>query len=298
LVSNTLAEPQDDAVERYLFPSVRLSSSAGLGWKDIIVRRYLTEPGEKVEVATAHHILFEASGQEMCIGERQGVRGRLVPYSKQPGTMHFYPDGLIPAIYPSAQTELTVCALDTAFVEEVTQELESSPAPGLRQQVAFLDESLRSLVGLLEAEAQSGGLCGRLYVDHLTYALTLRLLSLGTKREPERNGRNALSGPHLRRVLERMEADLSSELDLKTLAIESGYSRNHFLIMFREATHCTPHRYLVQLRVKRAQAMMKNKSMRLIDIAFACGFSSDAHLSRVFRQVTGATPSEYRRNIR
>jgi transcriptional regulator GlxA family with amidase domain len=37
-----------------------------------------------------------------------------------------------------------------------------------------------------------------------------------------------------------MEADLSSELDLKTLAIESGYSRNPFLRMFREATHHTP----------------------------------------------------------
>jgi AraC family transcriptional regulator len=51
---------------------------------------------------------------------------------------------------------------------------------------------------------------------------------------------NALSGPRLQRVLDRMEADLSSELDLKTLAIESGYSRNPFLRMFREATHHTP----------------------------------------------------------
>jgi AraC family transcriptional regulator len=68
--------------------------------------------------------------------------------------------------------------------------------------------------------------------------------------------------------------------------------------MFREATHCTPHRYLVQLRVKRAQAMIRNKLMRMIDIAIACGYSSDAHLSRVFRQVIGATPTEFRRNIR
>jgi len=40
---------------------------------------------------------------------------------------------------------------------------------------------------------------------------------------------------------------------------------------------------------------MQDKSLRLIDVALACGFSSDAHLSRVFRQVIGATPSEYRR---
>jgi AraC family transcriptional regulator len=220
LVSSTLEERQDDAVERHLFPSVRLSSSAGLRWKDIIVGRYLTDPGEKPEVATTRHFLSAASGQAMCFGERRGVRGRLVPFSKQPGTMHLYPDELLPAMYPSIQTELIVCSLDTAFVDEVAEELESSPAPEIRPQVAFLDESLSSLVGLLEVEAKSGGLSGRLYVEHLTYAFALRLLSLGTKREPERFTRNALSGPRLRRVLQRMEADLSSELDLKTLAIE------------------------------------------------------------------------------
>jgi hypothetical protein len=45
LVSDTLEERQNDAVERHLFPSVQLSSSAGLGWKDIIVERCLTHPG-------------------------------------------------------------------------------------------------------------------------------------------------------------------------------------------------------------------------------------------------------------
>jgi AraC family transcriptional regulator len=298
-VSDTLEVRQDNAVERHLFPSIELSSSATLGWKGIVVRRYRTEPGEKAEVATACHFLAEASGRQMCFGERRGARGRLVPYSKQPGTLHLYSEGLIPAIYPSAQTELTVCELDTAFVAEIAKELESSPTPELRQHVAFLDGSLSSLVGLLEAAAKSGTLSEPLYVEHLTYALTLRLLSLDMNREPERIAGNALSGPRLRRVLDRMEADLSSELNLKTLANESGYSRNHFLKMFREATHCSPHRYLVELRVKRAQSMMmQNKSMRLIDIAHASGFSSDAHLSKAFRQVTGATPSEYRRNIR
>jgi transcriptional regulator GlxA family with amidase domain len=43
---------------------------------------------------------------------------------------------------------------------------------------------------------------------------------------------------------------------LKTLAGESGYSRNHFLRMFRAATGYSPHQYLLHLRVKRAQEMM------------------------------------------
>ena len=67
--------------------------------------------------------------------------------------------------------------------------------------------------------------------------------------------------------------------------------------MFRAATGLTPHQYLLRVRVKQAQALLKDRSKRLIDVALACGFSSDAHFSRIFRQVVGATPSEYRRNV-
>lgn len=109
--------------------------------------------------------------------------------------------------------------------------------------------------------------------------------------------RNKLPRPRLRRVVERMEADLCANLGLQALAIESGYSQSHFLRMFRAASGYTPHQYLLTLRVKRAQALMKNKSMRLIDVALASGFSSHAHLSHVFKQVSGVTPSEYRRSV-
>ena len=101
----------------------------------------------------------------------------------------------------------------------------------------------------------------------------------------------------LRRVVERMRADLATNLDLKTLAAESGYSRNQFLRMFRTATESTPHQFFLQLRVEKARSLMKNKSLRIIDIAASCGFGSQAHFSRVFRQIVGVTPRHYRREI-
>jgi AraC family transcriptional regulator len=198
---------------------------------------------------------------------------------------------------PSTKTELIVCALDPVLVSELAEEMVDPGTIEIRNHVGFRDESVASLTCLLEKEGNSGGLAGGLYVDHLTCALTVRLLSLGNKIDDAKKVTNKLPDHILRRVVDRMEADLSNTLDLKTLAVESGYSRNHFLRMFRAATGYTPHRYLLRLRVKRAQALMKNKSMRLIDVALACGFSSHAHLSHAFRQLVGATPSEYRRNI-
>jgi AraC family transcriptional regulator len=192
---------------------------------------------------------------------------------------------------------MILCALDPVFVEGVSAEQKSPFAIKLRERTDFHDGPVGSLIRLIEGEAKSGGASGRLYLDHLTFALTLRLLNLETNKDDLPRSNNPLSHPRLKRVVERMESDLDKDIDLRTLAVESGYSTTHFLRMFRAATGYTPHRYLLQLRVARAQAMMKNKAINLTDVALACGFSSQARLSRVFRQIVGVTPSEYRRGI-
>ena len=99
----------------------------------------------------------------------------------------------------------------------------------------------------------------------------------------------------LQRVLDRMKADLATDLDLGTLAAESGYSRSHFLRTFRAAMGCSPHQCLTRLRVEQAKTILRENSISLIDIALDCGFSSHAHFSNTFRQIVGVTPSEYRR---
>jgi transcriptional regulator GlxA family with amidase domain len=99
----------------------------------------------------------------------------------------------------------------------------------------------------------------------------------------------------LQRVLDRMRADLAADLNLGTLAAESGYSRSHFLRTFRAAMGCSPHQCLTRLRLERAKTRLRENSISLIDIALDCGFSSHAHFSNRFRQIVGVTPSEYRR---
>jgi transcriptional regulator GlxA family with amidase domain len=109
------------------------------------------------------------------------------------------------------------------------------------------------------------------------------LFSSGENRQSRPVPRGALPLHRLRPVIERMRADLATNLDLKTLAAESGYCRNQFLRMFRTATDSTPHQFLLQLRLEKAQSLMKNKCLRIIDIAASCGFASQAQFSRVFR---------------
>jgi len=100
----------------------------------------------------------------------------------------------------------------------------------------------------------------------------------------------------LQRVLDKMRADLATNLDLHTIAAESGYSRTHFLRTFRASTGYSPHQWLTHLRIEEAKTLLQKASNSLIDIALDCGFSSHGHFSNIFRRIVGITPREYRRN--
>jgi AraC family transcriptional regulator len=101
----------------------------------------------------------------------------------------------------------------------------------------------------------------------------------------------------LRRIRDRIEAELDTELSLASLAKESGYSRAHFLRMFRAATGLTPHRYVLERRLSTAQQLLRQSKTPLADIALMCGFSSQTYMNEVFRKRLGVTPQEHRRNI-
>ena len=280
----------------YQVLSPPLLSSAGLGWKGLVVERYKAPPCEFPDLPVAHHIVELASQQHVSLGERPDWRGHLRPFSKYPGTSNLFPGGIRPKLRSFTQTNFIVCGLDPEFVEEVSDELASNPVAQLRVQIDIRDESLGYLMRLLENAAKSGELSDNLYVDHLIYSFTLRLFSLGQDKQLTYVPEGALPAHKLRRVIERMNADLDTDLDLKTIAAESGYSRNHFLRMFQAATESTPHQYLLRLRIEKAQSLMKDRSLRIIDIAESCGFTSQSQFSHVFRRVIGVTPRQYRRD--
>ena len=127
----------------------------------------------------------------------------------------------------------------------------------------------------------------------------MRMLFLGRRIQSQTNNRGTSALPRhvLRRIIERMRC-FSCDLSLQALANESGYSRVHFVRMFRAATGYSPHNYLLNLRLERARELLKNPSISLIDVALDCGFSSHSHMSRLFHKSVGVTPSAYRRSLR
>ena len=98
------------------------------------------------------------------------------------------------------------------------------------------------------------------------------------------------------RAIDYMETNLSESLTLLEVANVSGLSRSHFSRRFKSATGAPPHQYLMSMRVERAKRMLAHKGP-IAEIALACGFAHQEHLTRIFRRLTGFTPARFRRAL-
>jgi AraC family transcriptional regulator len=97
--------------------------------------------------------------------------------------------------------------------------------------------------------------------------------------------------------VELVHAEMEGDLSLEELADAAGLSIAHFSEMFRESTGQSPHQFVLHRRVDRAKEMLRAAELRVIDVAVACGFKTQQHFARVFRQLCGASPTEYRQEV-
>ncbi|MBG0792408.1 helix-turn-helix transcriptional regulator [Methylocystis sp. H62] len=101
----------------------------------------------------------------------------------------------------------------------------------------------------------------------------------------------------LRRLLrakDRMDAASEEEWPVERLASVSGISEAHFARSFKDAFGIPPHRYLLTRRIERAKALLRDTDQPIIDIAFQTGWSSLGTFGRVFKDITGDSPTELR----
>jgi AraC-like DNA-binding protein len=99
--------------------------------------------------------------------------------------------------------------------------------------------------------------------------------------------------PGVRRVLShlRQAQAVSDDLSLKTLAGIAGLSPSRFMHVFTESVGVSVRPYILWLRLQRAACdLMEGASVT--GAAHRAGFSDSAHLTRTFRRMLGATPSD------
>ncbi|MGH9870047.1 MAG: AraC family transcriptional regulator [Candidatus Polarisedimenticolia bacterium] len=102
----------------------------------------------------------------------------------------------------------------------------------------------------------------------------------------------------LQTVREMVHARFLEPLGAGAIAREAGVHPVHLARVFRRHTGVSLGTYVRGLRLERAAARLAGSEDPISDIAFECGFTDQAHLTRAFRSRTGTTPHRYRRAAR
>ncbi|MBC9876861.1 helix-turn-helix transcriptional regulator [Bradyrhizobium sp. INPA01-394B] len=98
----------------------------------------------------------------------------------------------------------------------------------------------------------------------------------------------------LKRVMQYVDDNLAAKVTLQNLAAVAGLSRMHFAAQFRAAVGLRPHEYLLKRRIERAQELLQQADVSLVDIALTVGFQTQAHFTTVFKRFVGDTPYQWR----
>ncbi len=135
-----------------------------------------------------------------------------------------------------------------------------------------------------------------LLMEHLGMALACSVVRLLGTRPPV--GMRSIPSEKLKRVIEYVEDYLCrADLNVDELAGVAHMSHFHFSRAFKKAVGKPPHQFILDRRIERARIYLADGKETLSAIAYATGFSSQAHFSSVFRRMVGITPTDYRRSL-
>ncbi|MDG2529404.1 helix-turn-helix transcriptional regulator [Caulobacter endophyticus] len=98
-----------------------------------------------------------------------------------------------------------------------------------------------------------------------------------------------------RRVASYIDDNLERGLTVAELAAAAGVRSGYFGKAFKSSFGVSPHAMVVQRRVARAKILIAQGEDPLKDIALACGFSDQSHLTNRFHRLVGMTPNAWRR---
>lgn len=96
------------------------------------------------------------------------------------------------------------------------------------------------------------------------------------------------------RALEYMRAHAGQALRREMVAKACGVSDAHLNELFKKSVGRSFREVLRNVRVEKAAQLLAHPRAELAEIALACGFCDQSHLTRVFREVRGVTPKEFR----
>lgn len=125
--------------------------------------------------------------------------------------------------------------------------------------------------------------------------LQILLACTWSQMQPEKDETRDHDLPYqvLKYVLDHFRQPITVESTAKELCV----SKNYLSCIFTQKLHMTFHQYLHFLRIEMARDLLRNTDQSITTILYECGYESPRTFNRVFQDICGVTPREYRQQF-
>lgn len=232
-------------------------------------------------------------------GSRRIVRGgaSLQLGLQQEGAFHIADLSERASAYVCSPFHSMLFHMPRATIDSFAEEMEVPRVDTLRCDGGTVDPVIANLGKAMLPALMVPEEASTLFIDHVALALKAHVIHVygGLRRAAPLRSRG-LAPWQERRAKAFLMEHLAGDVSLTDLARECALSRSHFSKAFKQSTGQAPHDWLVSQRVDSARRLLSEPDLSIAQIAAACGFADQSHLTRVFVARTGTSPARWRRS--
>ena len=272
-----------------------IASSEGLGWRNIYAVVQREAPFDSyLDAVDDHLFVFHLRGS---VGIHWSMCERTVEGWVTPGRYDYVPGGRGVGVRLRGSIETMHLYLRSRVVDATIAAMQVDGARVTLEPVFNgSDPFITQMAIALRSALNDRSTASQIYVENLSWALAAHLVHSSAHAQATDSLEGGLSNDQLRRVIAYIDANIDSALDVDKLSSAASLHPVYFGRQFKRATNTSPHQFVIGRRVERAKRLLESTRQPIAEVAAACGFCHQEHLTRVFRARCGTTPSVYRKS--
>ena len=270
-----------------------LLSSSQIPWEGVLLEEHstATQQTQLRHIRTVFLVLHTGAS----LRQEWRNAGKFHTTLTTTGSVHLLTPGPERSLTHRDQLDCIVLSIEPSYLHRALEDSLLSERVELVERLALEDPQIERLVRALLAETKAGAPTGGLFGQSIATGLAVYLAQRYSSSPPTlRRHRDGMPTTRLNRVLECIAAKLHEDLSLAALAEIAGMNLYYFSRLFKQSTGRSPHRYVLEQRITRAQQFLRSSDMTIFEASVRTGFADQGHFAKVFRRFVGVSPTAYR----